>query len=115
MKKLLISLACVALCSLAHADTHTTSFYRFQCDPAFGSDGTPIHAPVQAFWRTISFDNDGAELSDSVKLGAQWDAVTDAATTVTIPGLNGTTITLTYGQVLTAVMAIANQEKNGAQ
>lgn len=85
--------------------TQNTTFYRFQCDPTFDDTGHPVTAVVQAFWQTTVRDGDNT-VASTVKMEAQWDAVTNAAKTVSYNGQ-----TYTYAEVLGVVMAIATQER----
>lgn len=110
MKKL-IALALALLVSAAAFATLTssTTFYRFQSDPKVASDGTPTAAVVQAYWQTTVTDTaTGKVIASDVSLGATWDAVANAAKTVTVGGK-----TYSYGEILSAVCAIAEQEKAG--
>jgi hypothetical protein len=109
MKKLIASLLALALVAVAFAAlTQSTTFYRFQCDPKFDANGAPTSAVVQAFTQTTVMDG-ANQVASSVTLSAQWDAVALASKTVTANGK-----TYTYGEVLTAILAIAAQEKTVA-
>lgn len=106
MKKFLIALCLCASVAAFAALTSTTAFYRFQCDPVFNADGTARSAVVQAYWQTTVVDDNGAVIAAQLSAPVQWDAVAKATNTVTANGK-----TYTYAEVLSAVMAIAAQEK----
>lgn len=106
MKKLIALLLAAAFALTAFAAlTSSTTFYRFQCDPQFDAQGNPTSAVVQAFEQTVVSDGTKV-IASSVTQSASWDAVASAGKTVTVNGK-----TFTYGEVFSAVIAIAAQEK----
>lgn len=96
-KKLSIALAALVVTSALFAQTVTEALMRVQCDPATGS--------AQAFFqKTVTIDGQQYQ--------QPWTSVawsTGSAKSVTVGGQ-----TLTYAQVMSFVVAIANQENTQA-
>jgi hypothetical protein len=90
----------------------TATFFRFQCDPQIAADGTVTAAPLKAFWKsTVSVTG---QTFEAPMKSVEWDANNTTKTvTIHVAASNGN-VTLTDGEIIAAVMASANREKNAA-
>lgn len=105
MKKFL--LLALVLATAAFAQTYTAGPeypWRVQTDVTLNTDGSLKSAPVQTFFRQDLTAGDKVISNDTGNVS--WDAVTNSAKTVTVGEK-----TYTYGEVLAAVVAIAQQER----
>jgi len=108
MKKLLLLASLLALPLYADAPAVSLSAeypWRVQCDVVYDVNGSLISAPVQVYFHKDVISG-GLAIAKQETGIVQWDAVKSGAKTVTVGGK-----TYTYGEIMSAVIAISAQEK----